>query len=596
LEKVDLGKALSRKEILSVSKPARYMGKEWNMISGREEAEISVVLAFPDLYEIGMSHLGLKILYHILNSLPGVRAERAFVPWPDMGRMMKEKNIPLYSLENKIPLRDFEVIGISLQHELNYTNVLYLLDLAGIPLRSEERGEDFPLVLGGGPCVFNPEPISSFFDVFLLGEGEEALVEIVEVLKAMKNEGREKVLAELSKIEGCYVPSLYSVSYYPDGKIKNISPSRVVKKRWVKDLDSASYPQKIIVPYLNIVHDRIPLEIARGCIRGCRFCQAGMIYRPHRERSPEKVIELAEKLVRSTGYEEISLLSLSSTDYSNIEYLVKELSSRLSNEKVNISLPSLRMDAFSVEVARSLQEVRRSGLTFAPEAGSERLRRVINKNLTDEDIFQTIEKTFSWGWKEVKLYFMIGLPGEREEDIRGMADLVKEILRRGKKKGVHLGISAFIPKSHTPFQWVKQEEIESLNEKMNILHSLLHPLGRRVRYNWSDFEVNLIEGVLSRGDRRVSSVIERVYRKGGMMDNWREFFSLKRWQEGFAEEGLNMDFYTHRERGKEEIFPWEHLSSGVSKDFLWREYQLSQEEKITFPCREGENCYNCGVC
>ncbi len=596
MEKVDLGKALSRKEILSVSKPARYMGKEWNMISGREEAEISVVLAFPDLYEIGMSHLGLKILYHILNSLPGVRAERAFVPWPDMGRMMKEKNIPLYSLENKIPLRDFEVIGISLQHELNYTNVLYLLDLAGIPLRSEERGEDFPLVLGGGPCVFNPEPISSFFDVFLLGEGEEALVEIVEVLKAMKNEGREKVLAELSKIEGCYVPSLYSVSYYPDGKIKNISPSRVVKKRWVKDLDSASYPQKIIVPYLNIVHDRIPLEIARGCTRGCRFCQAGMIYRPHRERSPEKVIELAEKLVRSTGYEEISLLSLSSTDYSNIEYLVKELSSRLSNEKVNISLPSLRMDAFSVEVARSLQEVRRSGLTFAPEAGSERLRRVINKNLTDEDIFQTIEKTFSWGWKEVKLYFMIGLPGEREEDIRGMADLVKEILRRGKKKGVHLGISAFIPKSHTPFQWVKQEEIESLNEKMNILHSLLHPLGRRVRYNWSDFEVNLIEGVLSRGDRRVSSVIERVYRKGGMMDNWREFFSLKRWQEGFAEEGLNMDFYTHRERGKEEIFPWEHLSSGVSKDFLWREYQLSQEEKITFPCREGENCYNCGVC
>ena len=430
----------------------------------------------------------------------------------------------------------------------------------------------------------------------MLGEGEEALVEIVEVLKAMKNEGREKVLAELSKIEGCYVPSLYSVSYYPDGKIKNISPSRVVKKRWVKDLDSASYPQKIIVPYLNIVHDRIPLEIARGCTRGCRFCQAGMIYRPHRERSPEKVIELAEKLVRSTGYEEISLLSLSSTDYSNIEYLVKELSSRLSNEKVNISLPSLRMDAFSVEVARSLQEVRRSGLTFAPEAGSERLRRVINKNLTDEDIFQTIEKTFSWGWKEVKLYFMIGLPGEREEDIRGMADLVKEILRRGKKKGVHLGISAFIPKSHTPFQWVKQEEIESLNEKMNILHSLLHPLGRRVRYNWSDFEVNLIEGVLSRGDRRVSSVIERVYRKGGMMDNWREFFSLKRWQEGFAEEGLNMDFYTHRERGKEEIFPWEHLSSGVSKDFLWREYQLSQEEKITFPCREGENCYNCGVC
>jgi len=594
---VDLEKTLSRQEMLSISKPARYIGREWNIsLKKEEDVEISVALAFPDLYEIGMSHLGLKILYHILNSLPGVRAERAFAPWPDMGKMMKEKNIPLYSLENKIPLRNFDAVGISLQHELNYTNVLYLLDLAGIPLRSEERGEEFPLILGGGPCAFNPEPVSPFFDVFLLGEGEEAIVEIVEILRVMKGEKRSDVLSELAKIEGCYVPLLYSVSYHPDGKIKNISPSRVVRKRWVKNLDGAPYPQKIIVPYLNIVHDRIPLEIARGCTRGCRFCQAGMIYRPHRERSPEKVIELAEKLVKSTGYEEVSLLSLSSTDYSAIEYLVRDLSFRLKESKVNVSLPSLRMDAFSVEVAQSLQEVRRSGLTFAPEAGSERLRRVINKGLTDEDIFQTVEKTFSSGWREVKLYFMIGLPGEREEDIRDIANLVKEILGRGKKKGVHLGISAFIPKSHTPFQWTKQEEIKSLEEKMAILHSLLRPLGRRVRYNWSDFEVNLVEGALSRGDRRISSVIERVYRKGGVMDNWREFFSLRRWQEGFEEEGLDLDFYTHRERDREEIFPWEHLSPGVSKDFLWKEYQLSQEEKITPPCQEGKNCYNCGVC
>jgi len=594
---VDLEKTLSRQEMLSISKPARYIGREWNIsLKKEEDVEISVALAFPDLYEIGMSHLGLKILYYILNSLPGVRAERAFAPWPDMGKMMKEKNIPLYSLENKIPLRNFDAVGISLQHELNYTNVLYLLDLAGIPLRSEERGEEFPLILGGGPCAFNPEPVSPFFDVFLLGEGEEAIVEIVEILRVMKGEKRSDVLSELAKIEGCYVPLLYSVSYHPDGKIKNISPSRVVRKRWVKNLDGAPYPQKIIVPYLNIVHDRIPLEIARGCTRGCRFCQAGMIYRPHRERSPEKVIELAEKLVKSTGYEEVSLLSLSSTDYSAIEYLVRDLSFRLKESKVNVSLPSLRMDAFSVEVAQSLQEVRRSGLTFAPEAGSERLRRVINKGLTDEDIFQTVEKTFSSGWREVKLYFMIGLPGEREEDIRDIANLVKEILGRGKKKGVHLGISAFIPKSHTPFQWTKQEEIKSLEEKMAILHSLLRPLGRRVRYNWSDFEVNLVEGALSRGDRRISSVIERVYRKGGVMDNWREFFSLRRWQEGFEEEGLDLDFYTHRERDREEIFPWEHLSPGVSKDFLWKEYQLSQEEKITPPCQEGKNCYNCGVC
>ncbi|HOA98797.1 MAG TPA: TIGR03960 family B12-binding radical SAM protein [Candidatus Atribacteria bacterium] len=594
---MDLEKTLSRQEMLSISKPARYIGREWNIsLKKEEDVEISVALAFPDLYEIGMSHLGLKILYYILNSLPGVRAERAFAPWPDMGKMMKEKNIPLYSLENKIPLRNFDAVGISLQHELNYTNVLYLLDLAGIPLRSEERGEEFPLILGGGPCAFNPEPVSPFFDVFLLGEGEEAIVEIVEILRVMKGEKRSDVLSELAKIEGCYVPLLYSVSYHPDGKIKNISPSRVVRKRWVKNLDGAPYPQKIIVPYLNIVHDRIPLEIARGCTRGCRFCQAGMIYRPHRERSPEKVIELAEKLVKSTGYEEVSLLSLSSTDYSAIEYLVRDLSFRLKESKVNVSLPSLRMDAFSVEVAQSLQEVRRSGLTFAPEAGSERLRRVINKGLTDEDIFQTVEKTFSSGWREVKLYFMIGLPGEREEDIRDIANLVKEILGRGKKKGVHLGISAFIPKSHTPFQWTKQEEIKSLEEKMAILHSLLRPLGRRVRYNWSDFEVNLVEGALSRGDRRISSVIERVYRKGGVMDNWREFFSLRRWQEGFEEEGLDLDFYTHRERDREEIFPWEHLSPGVSKDFLWKEYQLSQEEKITPPCQEGKNCYNCGVC
>ncbi|HOQ50255.1 MAG TPA: TIGR03960 family B12-binding radical SAM protein [Candidatus Atribacteria bacterium] len=594
---MDLEKTLSRQEMLSISKPARYIGREWNIsLKKEEDVEISVALAFPDLYEIGMSHLGLKILYYILNSLPGVRAERAFAPWPDMGKMMKEKNIPLYSLENKIPLRNFDAVGISLQHELNYTNVLYLLDLAGIPLRSEERGEEFPLILGGGPCAFNPEPVSPFFDVFLLGEGEEAIVEIVEILRVMKGEKRSDVLSELAKIEGCYVPLLYSVSYHPDGKIKNISPSRVVRKRWVKNLDGAPYPQKIIVPYLNIVHDRIPLEIARGCTRGCRFCQAGMIYRPHRERSPEKVIELAEKLVKSTGYEEVSLLSLSSTDYSAIEYLVRDLSFRLKESKVNVSLPSLRMDAFSVEVAQSLQEVRRSGLTFAPEAGSERLRRVINKGLTDEDIFQTVEKTFSSGWREVKLYFMIGLPGEREEDIRDIANLVKEILGRGKKKGVHLGISAFIPKSHTPFQWTKQEEIKSLEEKMAILHSLLRPLGRRVRYNWSDFEVNLVEGALSRGDRRISSVIERVYRKGGVMDNWREFFSLRRWQEGFEEEGLDLDFYTHRERDREEIFPWEHLSPGVSKDFLWKEYQLSQEEKITPPCQEGKNCHNCGVC
>ena len=515
---MDLEKTLSRQEMLSISKPARYIGREWNIsLKKKEDIEISVALAFPDLYEIGMSHLGLKILYYILNSLPGVRAERAFAPWPDMGKMMKEKNIPLYSLENKIPLRNFDAVGISLQHELNYTNVLYLLDLAGIPLRSEERGEEFPLILGGGPCAFNPEPVSPFFDVFLLGEGEEAIVEIVEILRVMKGEKRSDVLSELAKIEGCYVPLLYSVSYHPDGKIKNISPSRVVRKRWVKNLDGAPYPQKIIVPYLNIVHDRIPLEIARGCTRGCRFCQAGMIYRPHRERSPEKVIELAEKLVKSTGYEEVSLLSLSSTDYSAIEYLVRDLSFRLKESKVNVSLPSLRMDAFSVEVAQSLQEVRRSGLTFAPEAGSERLRRVINKGLTDEDIFQTVEKTFSSGWREVKLYFMIGLPGEREEDIRDIANLVKEILGRGKKKGVHLGISAFIPKSHTPFQWTKQEEIKSLEEKMAILHSLLRPLGRRVRYNWSDFEVNLVEGALSRGDRRISSVIERVYRKGGVI-------------------------------------------------------------------------------
>lgn len=599
MEESDLDNLISNREICSVAKPGRYIGREINMVVKPEPVKLSVVLAFPDTYEIGMSHVGMRILYHLLNILPGVRAERVFAPWPDMGELMRRKSIPLYSLESKLPVASFDLLGISLQHELNYTNVLYLLDLAGIPLYSWERDERFPLVVGGGPCVFNPEPVAPFFDFFFLGEAEEGLLEIVDVLIATKGQKKEDILAQLAAIEGVYVPSFFPPQFLGEKSQKNHFP-KMVRRRWIKDLDTAPYPTTMVVPYVSIVHDRIPVEISRGCTRGCRFCQAGMIYRPRRERSPERIRDLVMSLVQNTGYEEVSLVSLSSADYGQIETLIRDLSLMLLPLRVNISLPSLRMDTFSVELARNLQRVRKSGLTFAPEAGTERLRRVINKNLTDQEIFLTVEQVFSSGWQDVKLYFMIGLPEEREEDVSGIVRLVREILAMGKKirkqSTVHLSIAAFIPKPHTPFQWVPQERKESLEEKMKVLSAQLRNLGKRVRFNWSSFETSSIEALLARGDRRLGEVIERVYRSGGIMEGWTEFFSFERWRMALEEEGLSLDEYIYREFPVFTSFPWDFISCGVSKEFLWNEYEKAKNEQLTPFCQHGVDCSQCGVC
>ncbi len=600
----------------SVEKPARYTGMEFgSIIKTEEETEVSIALAFPDVYEVGMSYLGFKILYHILNAQPGVAAERTYSPWVDMEAKMREHSLPLTSLETMKPLQEFDFVGFTLQYELSYTNILNMLDLGGITMFAAERGEDEPLVIAGGPCVFNPEPLADFVDFFIVGEGEEVMVEVMQLYKQWKKAGkpggRSEFLRRVVNITGIYVPSFYKVEYLnssaegiPAGCFKSVTPVNtiapaVVQKRIVKDLNTIDFPTKIVVPYGEIVHDRIMLEIFRGCSRGCRFCHAGMVYRPVRERKPEVLKELARKLVDSTGYNEISLVSLSTADYSCLEPLIHDLINEFKEEKVSVSLPSLRVDSFSVELAKEVQAVRKSGLTFAPEAGSQRMRDVINKGVTEEDLMNAVGAAFANGWAQVKLYFMIGLPGETDEDILAIAELAKAVQGKYKEvtgKGgakVTVSVASFVPKPYTPFQWVGQNDIAEINRKQMLLKDALKI--KNITYQYHDSVTSVIEGVFARGDRRLGKALYLAWQRGAKFDGWSEHFSYERWIKAISDSGLDKDFYATRERTQNEAFPWEHIQPGVAREFLWEEYEKSKTGILTEDCRHAD-CTGCGVC
>jgi len=585
------------------------MGHEYNMVvKDPDQVDIRFAFAFPDVYEVGMSHLGLKILYHLLNERPDTYCERVFTPWIDMEEHMRKHAVPLFSLETKSSILDFDFLGFTLQYEMSYTNVLNMMDLAGIPLLSRDRDNRHPFVIAGGPCAYNPEPLAQFIDFFVLGEGEEIIHEILDLYKEWKKSDgdRESFLLKAASIPGIYVPHLYQISYYDDGTVKKIEPRRndiphKIVKRIVKDVERVYYPDKIIVPFMDIVHDRIMLEVFRGCTRGCRFCQAGMIYRPVREKSVEKLVELAEKLVKNTGYEEISLSSLSTGDYTELETLVKELISRLKEKRVSISLPSLRIDSFAKEFIEEVQKVRKTGLTFAPEAGTQRLRDVINKGVTEEDLISSVEDAFTSGWTSVKLYFMIGLPTEEKEDLDGIAQLaqrVKEAYHRSvpkdtRQKGLRVTVStsSFVPKPFTPFQWVSQAPMDDLREKQEYLKNLLKM--KNVTYNWHTPEVSFMEAVFARGDRRLGDVLLKAWENGCKFDGWTEQFRFDEWMKAFESCKLDPSFYALRERKTDEIFPWDHIDIGVTKHFLLREYEKALRGEVTPDCRTG--CAGCGV-
>ncbi len=599
-------------EILGeVEKPGRYVDSEWNAVhKDLDDVEVRVALAFPDLYEVGMSHLGLRILYHILNERADVACERVFMPWTDMCDAMRARGVPLFSLESRRAARDFDILGFSLQYELSYTNVLAMLRLAGIPLRSTERTREDPIVIAGGPCAYNPEPLAPFLDAVLVGEGEEAVGEIVDAYLEARRSGLERdgILEALARIPGMYVPSFYDVSYGARGTIASIAPTRQaaafpVKKRVVSDLGKVAFPDRAIVPSLGIIHDRVALELFRGCTRGCRFCQAGMVYRPVRERGLDELCELAGRLAADTGYEEISLMSLSSADYSRIRELVSRLVERLGRDGVAVSLPSLRVDSFSVGLAKEVQKGRKTGLTFAPEAGTQRLRNVINKGVTREDLLAAASAAFSAGWDAIKLYFMIGLPTEEEADLAGIVELAREVLavgraelrRRGASRSpeISVSVSSFVPKPHTPFQWHGQPPMEELEMKQDYLRK--HLRGRGLRLAWHDVKTSFLEAALSRGDRRVAQVLEAAARRGCMFDAWHERLRFDDWMAAFRECDIDPRFYANGHWGYDDVLPWAHISAGVSADYLVAESERAARGEPTPDCTLAE-CTRCGVC
>ena len=614
--------ALDHEILMTIEKPARYIGGEVNAVyKNKEDVDVRFVMCFPDVYEIGMSHLGIQILYDMFNRFEDVWCERVYSPWLDLDKIMREKNIPLFALESQDPIRDFDFLGITIQYEMCYTNILQVLDLAQIPLLAKDRTKEHPIVIGGGPCTYNPEPIADFFDIFYIGEGETVYRELMDVYKEWKASGEDRVefLKRASRISGLYVPMFYEEIYKEDGtidhreKLYDKAPDRITKEI-VTDVSDTYYPMKPVVPFIKVTQDRVVLEIQRGCIRGCRFCQAGQLYRPVRERDVEVLKDYAIQMLHNTGHEEISLSSLSSSDYSKLDELLSFLMKECEERHTNISLPSLRIDAFSLDVMSKVQDVKKSSLTFAPEAGSQRLRNVINKGLTEEVILNGAHLAFEGGWTKVKLYFMLGLPTETVEDIHAIGDISNKIAaeffetvpKEKRKNGtvqIVTSTSFFIPKPFTPFQWArmctKEEFLDKAYECRRGITSQLNQ--KRIRYNWHEADVSVMEGVFARGDRRVGKVILDAYKKGCMYDAWGEYFHMDVWEECFRENGVSIDFYTTRERQDDEIFPWDFLDCGVTKEFLLREWHNAQAENVTPNCKQKCNAcgaakFGCGIC